>query len=388
MLCRVHGFPHTLSTRRVGDEPTTLGHPWVAPLESHWSAPVFKQENALKVLLQGDTHLQAAIEHLLRRLDGVNEIHTSIAAATSRTEKTLGSTTFSYINDPLLSRPIKKSDILVANMGQMATGTKYLKSLMSTSTYHKTIQHLVSTIQQRVRDVQDEDFMENSHLIIGEQSKQSDSYVFDDEEVEFELEMEKETQRHAHRYNDEESEREEQLQQRVGDKVDSKDSAGGHQFIIQKNIGGTGSGDSSNSHLAPSRDSNNSNNDSSESTTTHNQSNTDTYKDRKIKHPENGINASRGTNTGNSGKRDRKGEDRQRLTRRSVESPPQMIWAGMVAFPETQPVDSLLRHDWRTIYRLRYWNQIAEDVMLLNNVPFMDFFSMVNTKALLLNDSV
>ncbi|KAG9061210.1 hypothetical protein KI688_007548 [Linnemannia hyalina] len=52
-------------------------------------------------------------------------------------------------------------------------------------------------------------------------------------------------------------------------------------------------------------------------------------------------------------------------------------WVGMVAYPETQqPADSFVSHDWRTIYRLRYWNLIAEDVMTLHNVRFMDFFSM------------
>jgi hypothetical protein len=54
-----------------------------------------------------------------------------------------------------------------------------------------------------------------------------------------------------------------------------------------------------------------------------------------------------------------------------------MAWVGMVAYPETQNADSFVSHDWRTIYRLRYWNLIAEDVMLLNNIRFMDFFSMV-----------
>ncbi|GJJ77074.1 hypothetical protein EMPS_09433 [Entomortierella parvispora] len=59
------------------------------------------------------------------------------------------------------------------------------------------------------------------------------------------------------------------------------------------------------------------------------------------------------------------------------ELPLKMAWAGMVAYPETQPVsDPMLGHDWRSIYRLRYWNQIAEEVMLLHNVRFMDFFSM------------
>ncbi|OAQ22454.1 hypothetical protein K457DRAFT_143430 [Linnemannia elongata AG-77] len=49
----------------------------------------------------------------------------------------------------------------------------------------------------------------------------------------------------------------------------------------------------------------------------------------------------------------------------------------MVAYPETQqPADSFVSHDWRTIYRLRYWNLIAEDVMILHNIRFMDFFSM------------
>lgn len=55
-----------------------------------------------------------------------------------------------------------------------------------------------------------------------------------------------------------------------------------------------------------------------------------------------------------------------------------MAWVGMVAYPETQqPADSFVSHDWRTIYRLRYWNLIAEDVMILHNIRFMDFFSMV-----------
>ncbi|KAG0205255.1 hypothetical protein BGX33_008005 [Mortierella sp. NVP41] len=53
-----------------------------------------------------------------------------------------------------------------------------------------------------------------------------------------------------------------------------------------------------------------------------------------------------------------------------------MAWVGMVAYPKTQSADPFVSHDWRTIYRLRYWNLIAEDVMLLHNVRFMDFFSM------------
>lgn len=63
----------------------------------------------------------------------------------------------------------------------------------------------------------------------------------------------------------------------------------------------------------------------------------------------------------------------------------QMAWVGMVAYPESQPVkDQFFSHDWRTIYRLRYWNQIAEDVMLLHGVRFMDFFSMVGEKMFVL----
>lgn len=63
----------------------------------------------------------------------------------------------------------------------------------------------------------------------------------------------------------------------------------------------------------------------------------------------------------------------------------QMAWVGMVAHPESQPVkDRFVSHDWRTIYRLRYWNQIAEDVMLLHGVPFMDFFSMVRETSFIL----
>ncbi|KAF9102065.1 hypothetical protein BGX29_004988 [Mortierella sp. GBA35] len=53
-----------------------------------------------------------------------------------------------------------------------------------------------------------------------------------------------------------------------------------------------------------------------------------------------------------------------------------MAWVGMVAYPKTQSADPFVSHDWRTIYRLRYWNLIAEDVMLLHNVRFTDFFSM------------
>lgn len=59
-----------------------------------------------------------------------------------------------------------------------------------------------------------------------------------------------------------------------------------------------------------------------------------------------------------------------------------MAWVGMVAYPETQPpADSVVSHDWRTIYRLRYWNLIAEDVMILHNIRFMDFFSMVRASS-------
>ncbi|KAF9951343.1 hypothetical protein BGZ70_001032 [Mortierella alpina] len=60
----------------------------------------------------------------------------------------------------------------------------------------------------------------------------------------------------------------------------------------------------------------------------------------------------------------------------SQSSPLKIAWSGMVAYPETQAAGAGLTHDWRTIYRLRYWNQIAEDVMLLHGVRFMDFFSM------------
>ncbi|KAG0345149.1 hypothetical protein BG004_003932 [Podila humilis] len=80
------------------------------------------------------------------------------------------------------------------------------------------------------------------------------------------------------------------------------------------------------------------------------------------------------TNSNSNSKSSNKNKEPQENEKETLK----MAWVGMVAFPESQPVKDrfMSSHDWRTIYRLRYWNQIAEEVMLLHDIRFMDFFSM------------
>ncbi|KAF9351926.1 hypothetical protein BGX34_000274 [Mortierella sp. NVP85] len=80
------------------------------------------------------------------------------AAATTRIEQQVGgSTTLAFVNDPWFSKIAEKSDFLVANLGQLATGTNILDHLWSTARYYDKIQRLVKILQQHARDMQDFD---------------------------------------------------------------------------------------------------------------------------------------------------------------------------------------------------------------------------------------
>ncbi|KAF9438599.1 hypothetical protein BGZ76_006651 [Entomortierella beljakovae] len=287
---------------------------------------------------------------LLRKKDSL-KVLLQVASATSKLEETLGSTTFTYIYDPLSSGAVKKTDVVVANMGQMATGTSKLDRLMSTSEFHDRIQHLVSTIQQHVRDVEDlddeADFVDSEYYE-RRTSGNTNKYNSDEDSAEFEDEMEKVAQRYDNQYK---PNRSEDMSNNGDRKENSKPHHQNHDPKIVQDLV------SEKSQPVAQKSTKNTN--------------------AKTK-------GNKGAASVVPSRPNKPQDKKRRLSRRSIthssipdpESDVRLIWAGMVAHPEILPTDSFLRNDWRTIYRLRYWNQITEDVMLLNGTPFMDFFTM------------
>ncbi|KAK3848377.1 MAG: hypothetical protein J3R72DRAFT_428885 [Linnemannia gamsii] len=560
------------------------------PLGCRFGKPLDKtclagKKDPLKILFQGDTHLRVAMKDLLRRLNGSTTLETnpSTSTATDRLEEKHASTTFTYLHDPLFSNTGEKSDMLVANMGHWATGTKFFDQLMSTSQYHDKLSDLIETIQQHARDLQDlqdEDDGSLGRFLDDEDERgyggeaddeDGHDYVIEEEEEELEeveeedeaeLEREREEQLAKETAEEEESgedvywedeteqaievdsrhketstrhhrrptlkELEDQRQAmddaedkyRIGDRhraetegyisrerTSSHDSmdrtarprypsnrilrqskhvktpakpkiqveepeieeeedeeeqqqdtplvrnryrygtqkkvmldgnskltkAGEEEVEVVKAAPASSSSSTSAKNTAPKK--------KTTLITTPKSSLHRTVSSPAVKKPaaaataktlfrdpyaystrkkiplkksstssnNNKSNRGIGATTNKKGSNNNSNfknkaflhrrafldDDYPILTSSKLPSTPptslssslssissssdslvKIAWVGMVAYPETQPADSFVSHDWRTIYRLRYWNLIAEDVMLLHNVRFMDFFSM------------
>ncbi|KAF9923948.1 hypothetical protein FBU30_005997 [Linnemannia zychae] len=142
------------SWRRANYTWTPLGCRLGKPLDKTCLA---RNKGGSKVLFQGDTYLRVAMEDLLRRLNGTTVLDTirTTSATVDKWEEKYESTTFTYIHDPLFTTTGVKTDMIVANMGHWATGTKFFDQLMSTSKYHDKLRDLIETIQQHARDRQD-----------------------------------------------------------------------------------------------------------------------------------------------------------------------------------------------------------------------------------------
>ncbi|KAK5827653.1 hypothetical protein F5H01DRAFT_399218 [Linnemannia elongata] len=191
------------SWRRANYTWTPLGCRFGKPLDK--TCLMKGKKGVDKILFQGDTHLRVAMEELLRRLNGSTTLETNPPSSTStdRLEEKQVSTTFTYLHDPLFTRTNEKADMLVANMGHWATGTKFFDQLMPTSKYHDKLRDLVETIQQHARDLQDledEDDGSLGHFLddeVGGYGGEADDedghdYGFEVEEDEDEAELEKE----------------------------------------------------------------------------------------------------------------------------------------------------------------------------------------------------
>ncbi|KAF9953584.1 hypothetical protein BGZ72_005313 [Mortierella alpina] len=474
------------SWRRSNYTWTPLSCTFGRPLDSSCLA---RRKNALKILFQGDTHLRVALESLLRRLNGTNTRQTSTMTSDDRLHRTFGTTTLTYIHDPLISHMGEQSDVLVANMGHWATGTRFLDQLWSTTKYHDRLRDVIDVIQQRARDLQDledEDFDTKNEVVDEDNGGEAeydgghDDEEEDEEELEFEREnlrqkklKEKETEELQVFWDDEtgdaevgsqakphptpeEQERQEELdyltdKYRVEDRLRAEDESyrtGGrrhkdamegarprypHHRILRQSkhlvsLDGSPEKQEPGKELGDDTAAENSVSSGDDSRPAKSTSN-DTPKDRVRTSGQDGnneVSGGRGPNgkksthfqSGRSASKDnliQQGSSRARRPRRplyrnyiynhpregpvgsssvrenplirrfhedrdldlhSQSSPLKIAWFGMVAYPETQAAGVHLIHDWRTIYRLRYWNQIAEDVMLLHGVRFMDFFSM------------
>ncbi|KAG0090917.1 hypothetical protein BGZ92_001889 [Podila epicladia] len=176
---------------------TPLGCKYDKPLDA---SCLQRKKSAKKILFQGDTHLREAMGNLLSRLNGTQALQTL-----ERLEEKIAETTLAYLHDPLFAHAGERSDMIVANMGHWATGTKFLDQQWSTSKYHDKLRDLVEMIQQRARDLQDlddedEDFDSTHRFVDGEYSS---GYYYDEEEDdghsedddEFELEQAREQMR-------------------------------------------------------------------------------------------------------------------------------------------------------------------------------------------------
>ncbi|KAG0271293.1 hypothetical protein BGZ95_000903 [Linnemannia exigua] len=531
------------------------------PLGCRFGKPLDKtclegKKDPLKILFQGDTHLRVAMEELLRRLNGSTTLETNprTSTATNRLEEKHASTTFTYIHDPLFSNTGEKADMLVANMGHWATGTKFFDQLMSTSQYHDKLRDLIETIQQHARDLQDlqdEDDASLGYFLDDEDergyggeeddgSEESGEDVYWEDETEQAIEVdsrpEEASTRHHHRPTPKELEDQQESMDDAEDKyrVEDRHRAEAEGYISRKQTSPRDPLDriahprypsnrilrqskhvktpvkpkiqveepeteeeedeeeqqqdtplvrnryrygaqkkvmlDGNSRLmragreevevvkaAPTSLSSSSASakktipkmkKTTMTTTPKSSSRRPVSASTAVKKPvaaataktpfhdpyaystrkkvtlkkssassnnnnSNVKKSNRGTGATTNKKESNYNSNNKRkplLHRRafldddyplltssskSPSTPPstslpsslsssssssdllgKMAWVGMVAYPETQSADSFVSHDWRTIYRLRYWNLIAEDVMLLHNVRFMDFFSM------------
>ncbi|KAF9903449.1 hypothetical protein EC991_003822 [Linnemannia zychae] len=500
------------------------------------------KKDPFKILFQGDTHLGVAMEELLRRLNGTTtlEVKPTMSTVADRIEEKHDSTTFTYLHDPLFTNTGEKTDMLVANMGHWATGTKFFDQLMSTSKYHDKLQDLIETVQQHARDLQDlqdEDDAISGHFLDDEEDYGSEAdgedghdYEAEEEEEEDEAELEKEREELLAKEAGEEDESEEvywedeteqaievdshadktkhrrptpkELEEQQEAKDDAEDTyrvrdrhrAENEGYISREQTSARDPLDRTRPRYPSNRILRQSKHvktpvkpkivledpevelEEEDEEEEEQQKDTPLVRNRyrygaqkkvmldgnsrlleadeekvkekttspKLSHPRPATTpevkkpiatkaafrdpyaySSRKTvplskvSKSNSNKKSTKGATSKKtlnnnrkqnksktLHRRafldddypfltsssklpstpssstpsspSTPSDPlvKMAWVGMVAYPETQSEDVFESHDWRTIYRLRYWNLIAEDVMLLHNVRFMDFFSM------------
>ncbi|KAF9121266.1 hypothetical protein BGW39_010656 [Mortierella sp. 14UC] len=443
--------------------------------------------------------------------------------ATDRLEEKHDSTTFTYLHDPLFTNNGEKADMLVANMGHWATGTKFFDQLMSTSKYHDKLQGLIDTIQQHARDLQDlqdEDdgslghFLDDEEDYAGE-ADDEDGHDYETEgEEEDEVELEKQREEKLAKGTEEKEEESEEVywedeteqevvvdsppgrtntrqhrrptlkeledqqeamdvtedKYRVGDRhrAEAEGYISREQTFSHDPLDRTSPRYPSNRILRQSKhvktpakskivvkvpeteleeeeedeeqqqdtplirnryrygtqkkvilDGNSKFMEAGEeveeevkipvrsasmSSSSASAKKTVTKKKKKatspklsrprpvspppaVKKPIATKAAFRGPYAYSTGrtvplsKVSKFGNIKKSTTgttsqKGSNNSSIKMAWVGMVAYPETQSADSFVSHDWRTTYRLRYWNLIAEDVMLLHNVRFMDFFSM------------
>ncbi|KAG0329230.1 hypothetical protein BG000_000149 [Podila horticola] len=182
------------SWRRSNYTWTPLGCKYDKPLDM---SCLQSKQNVKKILFQGDTHLREAMANLLTRLNGTNALQTSVTPSVERMEEKVGVTTLAYLHDPLFAHAGEKSDMIVANMGHWATGTKFLDQQWSTSKYHDKLRDLVEMIQQRARDLQDlddEDFdFDSTHRFVDgeygggyDYEEEEDGHSEDDDEYELE----------------------------------------------------------------------------------------------------------------------------------------------------------------------------------------------------------
>ncbi|CAO3567566.1 unnamed protein product [Mortierella alpina] len=461
------------SWRRSNYTWTPLGCTFGKPLDG---GCLTRKEKALKILFQGDTHLRVALESLLRRLNETDTRQTSTSTSDDRLDKIFGTTTLTYIHDPLISRVGEQSDVL----------------------------RFIDGIQQRARDLQDledEDLDATNELGDGGEAEYDggrDEEEEDEDEDELEFEREKLRQKKLKDkavedlevYWDDETEDaamgsrpkghpspEEQARQeemdyltdkyRVEDRLRAEneshrygrrpkdtaerarlryphgrilrqskhlvalDRSSGKQDPTNKELPDGPAGDQTNERVQPkhrpavpdngvssgkdSRPPKGTSDDDVRDRASilsgqerSGEVSGDRGQDGKKSSFQRGRSPSKvnwirqesskagrtrrplyrnyiykdprehpaGSNSISPNQLARRSHYDRDLDLHSQSSPLKIAWFGMVAYPETQAVGAGLTHDWRTIYRLRYWNQIAEDVMLVHGVRFMDFFSM------------
>ncbi|KAF9976195.1 hypothetical protein BGZ73_008977 [Actinomortierella ambigua] len=409
-----------------------------------------------KISFQGDPQLRVLLEHLLRRLNGTAQIQTSTASSLDSLETKIEATSISYLLDPLMTRRIAPADFLVTNLGQWATGTKYLDQQMATEKYHNMLLDLIDDFRQTTRDSEDledediEDLLDEGgdeadedanyatdeledwqplrviDAIASENSEVNDNQADEDgdgveskdhspsqdvdetddgddsdgfDEVDGSLVEEEDASHHG---------RSRLIHQRVSKSAAkfspvTGDSKSGELILQDEKNGHRPSVDKSQKKQSPqqspsgkperprSRSPQHGSEDSPPQTSpmAPNQSRSSGQRSSSsLSSPSSPSDASLPTSGSMEMSRIRLGKrftgkksgdssnGSKQIEPQTERTATKLVWAGMVAYPETQPVDRLIVHDWRSIYRLRYWNQIAEEVMILNGVPFMDLFPM------------
>ncbi|KAG0269373.1 hypothetical protein DFQ27_003701 [Actinomortierella ambigua] len=444
---------------------------------------------AKKVSFQGDPQLRVLLEHLLRRLNGTAQIQTLTASSLDSLDTMVETTSISYLLDPLMTRKIAPADLLVTNLGQWATGTKYLDQQMTTEKYHSLLLDLIDDFQQTARDTEDlddedvEDLLDEGgdeedsayatdeledwepHRIIGpapqddfEDNEYESDYEGDDDTAPADQDRDPPSQDEDERGDGDDNDGFDEVDGSLGGGEDGATPRQGRDGLIHQRVSKSAApvandnksgtlmfqGEKSNrrpgtdkpprkqkqpsqqdtaplsqpskkeqqqqqrgqegqnkpyvsppkaegsNSRSPQRGSEDSPSPSSPATLNQSRPSRQNKINSSLSSPSSPSDASSVSRSKEAtrirlSKRSlgQGGENGNIRTMKSKRAEPRiertatkLVWAGMVAYPETQPVDSLHVHDWRSIYRLRYWNQVAEEVMMLNGVPFMDFFPM------------